>query len=163
MTQREAQFLMPLLAGFYYAFPAACHTVYTKDILSNYPLRPDGFYTRNLDSLNNLVCRSAVQALSPPYFESFCQSLTQLRKYEIYTKSILESGYLIFTYKKTPLLVFDNASNEFSPYSIVIDMFYLVPHYISEEHVERRQLAEKRLKVITLFIGFLGLGFLKSG
>jgi hypothetical protein len=143
---------MPLLAGFYYSFPAACYKS-----LCSYPLYLDGFYTQKLNSLDKLLSCPAVQNLSPAYFECVCKSLQLLRKSEVYSTSLLESSYLIFTYTKVPLLVFKNASNEYSNSAVVIDMVYLVPHYITEELV-----VVKRWKIIGLLTGFLAYGLLNS-
>lgn len=153
---------MPISKGFYFSFPAACHCVHKLDLLSGYPLRPDGFFTKDINSLDKLLSSPAVQNLSLCYFECFCESLRFLRKYDVYSKSLLESSYLVFTYKSVPLLVFDNPSNEFSHYATVIDMSYLVPHYTTDEKVKEIQCAKQRWATLSLLTGFLAFGFLRS-
>lgn len=153
---------MPLLEGFYFSFPVACHRTYTSEILSRYPLRPDGFYTKNLDSLERLRKCTAVENLEPPYFESVVKSLEVIRNIDVYRNLLLNSSHLVFTYRNVPLLIFDNASNEFSSITIVIDLVYLIPHYITDEKRKLIELSKKRWKVIGLLTGFLGFAFLKS-
>ncbi len=152
---------MPLLTGFLYSFPAACHTEYHSDIISNYPVRADGFFSRNRFTLHELLKTESVQNLSPPYFEVVQQSLNFLEKYPIYYESLLNtSSHLVFTYKHTPLLVFENLSIANSYTITIVDTFWLVPHYITDKEVEQKIRGEKRWATLGLLAVFLSYGVL---
>jgi hypothetical protein len=77
-----------------------------------------------------------------------------------YHEEILRCSHLVFTYKETPILVFENVSIANSDYIMKIDFSYLIPHWISSEQLETRNLSEKRWTLLVLLGGFLTYGFL---
>lgn len=154
---------MPFLSGFLFSFPVACHTEYGHKIIETYPCRADGFFSANHVSLAKLLETPAVKNLSPPYFEVVQQSLNLLENYPMYHEYLLnKSSHLVFTYKNTPLLVFENLSIANSDTLTIIDTFWLIPHYITDKQVEEKIRGEKRWAVLGLLGVFLSYGALLS-
>lgn len=149
---------MPLQRGFLYSFCASCEPLYRTRLIDNYPARADGYFTTEPSSLQYVLKSSAVQNLSTAYYEIVSQSLILLENYTPYTEELRKASHLVFTYKDTPILVFENLSIANMDWIMKIDMSYLIPHWISDERLESRTVAKKRLKVL----GFLGM-FLAYG
>ncbi len=152
---------MPLQTGFHFSFFAACKPDYKNKELQTYPIRADGYFTMNPLSLPLLLKTNAVQNLSPAYYETLEQSLNYLEKFRPYSDELCSCSHLVFTYKGTPILVFENLSIANSDWILKIDFSYLVPHWVSSENLKNRTRAEKRLTVLSLLGLFLGYGLLK--
>jgi hypothetical protein len=152
---------MPLQTGFLYSFYASCKPLYQTSLIDNYPARADGYFTMNPVSFPYLLENAAVKNLSPGYYEVVLQSLDILEKYHPYTDEVRKSSHLVFTFKDTPILVFENLSIANSDWIMKIDMSYLIPHWISLDNLESRTISEKRYKVLGLLGLFFAYGFLK--
>ncbi len=152
---------MPLQTGFLYSFCAACNPLYKTRIIDNYPARADGYFTMNPVSFPYLLENPAVKNLSPGYYEVVLHSLNMVEKCTPYTNEVRKCSHLVFTFKDTPILVFENLSIANSDWIMKVDMSYLIPHWISVDALESRTLAEKRLTVLSLLGLFLGYGLLK--
>ncbi len=152
---------MPLLTGFVYSFPASCHTEYRSNIIQNYPVRADGYLSRNHFKFNELLTTKAVQNLSPPYLEVVQQSLNLIERYPMYYEYLFEKcSHLVFTYKRTPILVFENLSIANSDILLTVDFSWLIPHYITDKQVEEKIRGEKRCATLGLLAVFLCYGLL---
>ena len=154
---------MPLQTGFLFSFPVAYIPQKRPHLLESYPLRADGYFSKNSFSLPLLLKSPAVQNLSPAYYEVVQHSLNILEKLTIYNEFLLnESSHLVFSYKDTPILVFENVSIANSDWISKIDLSWLVPHWISDEQSKQRQLGEKRLAVLGILTLFMSVGLLKN-
>ena len=151
---------MPLQTGFVFSFFAACKPEYGKDSIEKYPYRADGYFSANPSTLPLLLKTNAVQNLSPSYFEITKACFGMLENCSPYHEEILRCSHLVFTYKDTPILVFENVSIANSDYIMKIDFSYLIPHWISSEQLETRNLSEKRWVTFSLLGAFLAYGLL---
>ncbi len=151
---------MPLQTGFVFSFFAACKPVYRKNDIDMYPSPPDGYFDENLSSFSNLLTTTSSQNLSPMYYEIVEACLQMIQRCSPYNEEITKSSHLVFTFRDVPILIFENVSLVNSDYIMKIDFSYLVPHWISSEQLETRNLSEKRWTVLALLAGFLTYGFL---